>query len=160
MREGPWSSRQGRKSGKVRVLSPSIACSGRIAYPVRAEATKHVPPGSRSLGRPAKSAAMATTIRNAALTVGCSTNRKAAESRPNNRKSMPFNLIHLMSVGFFISTYQAPSCKVVFGSMPRRSPQALITASPEHPVLVVQVAPVSKVPSKFHQIAKNEPKQT
>ena len=58
MREGPWSSRQGRKSGKVKVLSPSIACIRRIAYPVRAEATKHVLPGSTSLGRPAKSAAV------------------------------------------------------------------------------------------------------
>ena len=46
------------------------------------------------------------------------------------------------------------------GSMPRGSPQTLITASPEHPVLVVQVAPLGKVPSKFHQIAKNEPKHT
>jgi hypothetical protein len=26
MNGGPWSSRQGRKSGKVKVLSPSIAC--------------------------------------------------------------------------------------------------------------------------------------
>jgi hypothetical protein len=58
MRVGPWSSRQGRKSGKVRVLSPSIACIRRIAFPVRAEATKHVLPGSRSLGRPAKFAAV------------------------------------------------------------------------------------------------------
>src|ERR1019366_1151909 len=60
MREGPWSSRQGRKSGKVKVPSPSIACSGRIAHPVRAEATTHVPPGSGSLGRPAKFAAVGT----------------------------------------------------------------------------------------------------
>ena len=58
MKEGPWSGRQGRKSGKVKVLSPSIACIGRIAYPVRAEVTKHVLPGSKSLGRPAKAAAV------------------------------------------------------------------------------------------------------
>jgi len=41
-----------------KVLSPSIACIRRIAYPVRAEATKHVLPGSTSLGRPAKLAAV------------------------------------------------------------------------------------------------------
>ena len=58
MRVGPWSSRQGRKSGRVKVPSPSIACIGRIAYPVRAEVTKHVLPGSKSLGRPAKFAAV------------------------------------------------------------------------------------------------------
>ena len=58
MRVGPWSSRQGRKSGKVKVLSPSIACIRRIAYPVRAEATKHVLLGSKSLGRPSKLAAV------------------------------------------------------------------------------------------------------
>src|SRR6516225_6880318 len=42
VKTGPRSGRQGRKSGKVKVLSPSIACIGRIAYPVRAEVTKHV----------------------------------------------------------------------------------------------------------------------
>jgi len=56
--DNPWSSRQGRKSGKVKVLSPSIACIRRIAYPVRAEVTKHVLPGSRSLSCPAKFAAV------------------------------------------------------------------------------------------------------
>lgn len=56
--KGPRSSRQGRKSGKVKVLSPSIACIRRIAYPVRAEVTKHVLPGSRSLSCPAKFAAV------------------------------------------------------------------------------------------------------
>jgi hypothetical protein len=58
MKVGPWSSRQDRKSGKVKVLSPSVACIGRVAHPVRAEATKHVLPGSESLGRPAKPAAV------------------------------------------------------------------------------------------------------
>jgi len=57
MKVGPWSSRQGRKSGKVKVLSSSIACIRRIAYPVRAEVTKHVLPGS-SLSCPAKFAAV------------------------------------------------------------------------------------------------------
>src|SRR6516225_9038640 len=45
-----WSSRQGCKSGKVEVLSPSITCIGRIAYPERAEVTKHDMPGRKSLG--------------------------------------------------------------------------------------------------------------
>jgi len=58
MKVDPWSGRQGRKSGKVRVLSPSIACSGRIAYPVRAEVTKHAQPGCKSLGCPAEFAAV------------------------------------------------------------------------------------------------------
>jgi len=50
IREG--SSRQCCESSKVQVLAPSIACSGRLVYPVRAEATKHVLPGCKSLGRP------------------------------------------------------------------------------------------------------------
>jgi hypothetical protein len=45
-----WSSRQGCKSGKVEVLFPSITCIGRIAYPERAEVTKHDMPGRKSLG--------------------------------------------------------------------------------------------------------------
>src|SRR5215831_6227213 len=55
---GPWSGRQARKSGKVKVLSPSIACNGRIAYPVRVEATKHVLPGRKRLGHPVQAAAV------------------------------------------------------------------------------------------------------
>jgi hypothetical protein len=47
-----WSSRQGSKSGKVEVLFPSITCIGRIAYPERAEVTKHDMPGRKSLGCP------------------------------------------------------------------------------------------------------------
>src|SRR5215471_19271860 len=47
MKVGPWSGRQDRKSGKVKVLSPSIARSGRIAYPVCAEVTKHAQPGCK-----------------------------------------------------------------------------------------------------------------
>ena len=50
--EALGSGRQGCKSRKVEVLSLSIACIGRIAYPVRAEATKHDKPGSKSLGCP------------------------------------------------------------------------------------------------------------
>ena len=49
---GKGSGRQCCGSSKVQVLVPSIACFGRLAYPVRAEATKHVLPGCRSLGRP------------------------------------------------------------------------------------------------------------
>ena len=48
-----WSSRQGCKSGKVKVLFPSITCIGRIAYPERAEVTKHDMPGGKTLGCPA-----------------------------------------------------------------------------------------------------------
>ena len=48
-----WSSRQGCKSGKVEVLFPSITCIGRIAYPERAEVTKHDMPGRKSPGCPA-----------------------------------------------------------------------------------------------------------
>ena len=58
MRADPWSGRQRRRMWKVKVLSPSIACIARIAYPVRAEATQHVLPGSKSLGRPAEFAAV------------------------------------------------------------------------------------------------------
>jgi hypothetical protein len=48
------SSRQGCGSSGVRVLTPSITCSGRLAYSVRAEATKHVQPERKSLGCPVR----------------------------------------------------------------------------------------------------------
>jgi Sigma-70 region 2 len=44
------SSRQGCGSSGVRVLTPSITCIRRLAYSVRAEATKHVQPECKSLG--------------------------------------------------------------------------------------------------------------
>ena len=48
------SSRQGCGSSGVRVLTPSITCIRRLAYSVRAEATKHVQPERKSLGCPVR----------------------------------------------------------------------------------------------------------
>jgi hypothetical protein len=48
------SSRQGCGSSEVRVLTPSITCIRRLAYSVRAEATKHVQPERKSLGCPVR----------------------------------------------------------------------------------------------------------
>src|SRR5262249_23703866 len=40
------------ESSRVQVPAPPIACIGRLAYPVRAEVTKHDVPGRRSPGCP------------------------------------------------------------------------------------------------------------
>ena len=56
------SSRQGCESGRVKAPTPPVACIGRLAYPVRAEATKHDRPGRKNLGCPASlGAAVGTT---------------------------------------------------------------------------------------------------
>ena len=48
------SSRQGCGSSGVKVLTSSITCIRRLAYSVRAEATKHVQPERKSLGCPVR----------------------------------------------------------------------------------------------------------
>src|SRR5215831_21604 len=48
-----WSSRQGCEFSGVKVPAPSITCFGRLAYPGRAEATKHDVLGRKVTNRPA-----------------------------------------------------------------------------------------------------------
>jgi len=44
----------------------------------------------------------AMSIRRPVLSVGCAQNRRVAESNPRSRKRIPFALIHLAVVKFFM----------------------------------------------------------
>jgi len=81
-----WSSRQGCKSGKVKVLSPSITCIGRIAYPERAEVTKHDMPGRKSLGCPVGKLAAVGAIWETTQTQRPEHNEMSATSKTIPRK--------------------------------------------------------------------------
>ena len=81
-----WSSRQGCKSGKVEVLFPSITCIGRIAYPERAEVTKHDMPGRKSLGCPVGKLAAVGAIWETTQTQRPEHNEMSATSKTISRK--------------------------------------------------------------------------
>jgi len=76
----------------VKVLFPSITCIGRIAYPERAEVTKHDMPGGKSLGCPVgKLAAVgaiweASKLRGLNITKCLQSRNKPAESRVRGTK--------------------------------------------------------------------------
>ena len=82
-----WSSRQGCKSGKVKVPFPSITCIGRIAYPERAEVTKHDMPGRKSLGCPVGKLAAVGAIWETTQTQRPEHNEMSASSKTSPRKS-------------------------------------------------------------------------
>ena len=81
-----WSSRQGCKSRKVEVLFPSITCIGRIAYPERAEVTKHDMPGRKSLGCPVGRLAAVGAIWETTQTQRPEHNEMSASSKTSPRK--------------------------------------------------------------------------
>ena len=81
-----WSSRQGCKSGKVEVLFPSITCIGRIAYPERAEVTKHDMPGRKSLGCSVGKLAAVGAIWETTQTQRPEHNEMSASSKTSPRK--------------------------------------------------------------------------
>ena len=73
----------------MKVLFPSITCIGRIAYPERAEVTKHDMPGCKSLGCPARKLAAVGAIWEASKLGGLNI-KKCLQPRKLNRGKVAF----------------------------------------------------------------------